>query len=214
MKHLKRIEIMAFVILIPFLLSLLTGCMSSVRKNYFQLSLPVEVKGMPGKKPGPLIERTVLIQPVKMEEIYNDYRLIYRSSPYKLDYYSYNYWVKRPDYVIKDAISDYLVKRGWFTRVFEDLSEGDPQWLLKSTVQVMEEYDTPQYWTAHLKMKIEIRSFKTNEVVGFHSFDRTVPLPRKKVEDLPEGLSKIMKEELEKMLIKLMDLDSEIQHQL
>jgi len=177
---------------------LLQGCTPSHGKRYFQFyMLPGESMNIP--KTG----KIVLVQPVDVDAAYDDYRLVYRLSAYELNYYSYEFWIKKPGTIIRDAIVEYLSRGGSFAKVISLFSEGDPDFLLEAEVEVIEEYDRLDAWFARLKMSIKIKDFKTNEPILVHQFDRKEKLTEKKVEKVPVVLSMILEEELAKVVEQL-----------
>jgi len=186
------------LLFLPILtLILLTGCISSSPgKKYFQLHIddirPDEQKQVMAEKSGKII----LVENVDVEDVYNDYRIVYRTSPYQLNYYSYNFWIKRPGKIIRDAIFTYLTKANIFKKVIFHFAEGDPDYLLKARVDVLEEYDLKQLWYAHLKMEFEIIDFKSGNTLMFYRFDKRKRLSERRVERVPVAVSKILKEEL------------------
>lgn len=174
------------------------GCSASHAKRYFQLyMLPDE--NMPLAK----IPKTLLVQTVETDTAYDDYRIVYKISPYELNYYAYEFWVKNPGGVIRDAICDFLSRAGAFDRVIKTFSEANPDYILEAVVDVIEEYDFPDRWFAHLKMSIKIKDFLTNETILVHRFDRMEKLTEKKVEKVPVVISTILEEELSIMMSHL-----------
>ena len=203
-------KVIRIFLLLPVLILFfsLTGCITSVGKKYYQLHLdnsgpPVTV----GKSDIHSGDKVLLVEAVEVETIYDDYRVVYRRSPYQLNYYSYHFWIKKPGKLVRDSIRDYLSKSNIFKKVIKDYSEGSPDLLLHASVHILEEFDQPGIWFAHLKMDIEIKDFKSNQTVFSHSFDRHRRLPRKKVERLPAAISKILKDELDIAAKKLLQLD-------
>jgi ABC-type uncharacterized transport system auxiliary subunit len=154
------------------------------------------------------LAKTILVQTVEIDPVYDDFRIVYKISPYELNYYPYEFWVKNPGAVVRDAIFEFLANRsssggGTFQKVIQSFSEGNPDYILEATVDIIEEYDYPASWFAHLKMSIRIKDFLTNETVLVHCFDRMEKLSEKKVEQIPIGISKILEEELVIMLSHL-----------
>ncbi|MCX6582175.1 MAG: ABC-type transport auxiliary lipoprotein family protein [Candidatus Aminicenantes bacterium] len=194
----KRFNFILPGICLILLVILLQGCTPSHGKRYFQLAM------LPGENmPQPRVGKIMLVQPVEVDAAYDDYRLVYRLSTYELNYYSYEFWIKKPGTMMRDVITDCLSRGGAFAKVIMLFSEGDPDFLLDSAVEVIEEYDRPDAWFARLKMSIKIKDFKTNEPVLVHQFDRKEKLTEKKVEKVPVVLSMILEEELAKVVEQL-----------
>ncbi|MCK4763441.1 MAG: membrane integrity-associated transporter subunit PqiC [Candidatus Aminicenantes bacterium] len=176
------------------------GCISSSRKQYFQLHMEVSGREAKLHEAEPEWDKTIRIEPVAVEDIYNDYRIVYRTSPYRLNYYSYSFWIKKPGKVVRDALYDYFVKTNIFKKVTFEFVEGDPDYTLSARVNILEEYDLKHVWFAHLKMVIEIKDFKSGETLVFHRFDSRRRLLERKVERVPAAISKILKDELAKVV--------------
>jgi len=179
------------------------GCMSSPMKKYYQIHLENVNMGKSQNIDIKVIDKILLVEKIDIEEIYNDYRLVYRKSPFQLNYYSYKFWIKKPDRVIRDAIVQYLSNKKVFNKVIMEFLEWEPDLIMKVRTNIIEEYDIGENWFAHLSMKFKIIDFKSGEVILIHKFDRKKRLIIKKVDNIPVCLSKILQEELDKMINNL-----------
>jgi ABC-type uncharacterized transport system auxiliary subunit len=176
----------------------LTGCFSAPSKRYFEI-VPTDKDA----QPHPKIDKTLYIEPIRIDPLYDDFRVIFRVSLYELKYYSYVFWAKKPDILFRDAISDYLLIKEGFPRVTLDVLQGDPEIVLRSNVRLVEEIDYPNVWFARLAMDLEFLEFKSGRSLIRHSFDKRLPLLGRKVQELPAVLSGILTDELDIAVRKL-----------
>ncbi len=177
---------------------LLAGCFSTPAKRYFQI-MPIDIN----PAPHPRVERVLYVEPVRVDPLYDDFRVIYRVSPFELKYYSHAFWAKKPDDLFREAMSDYLGAKGGFPKVMIDVLQGDPQIVLRSSVRLLEEIDEPNAWFGRLAMDLEFLEFKTGTSILKHTFDRRLALGARKVQFLPAVLSNILVEELDFAVGKL-----------
>ena len=178
---------------------LLAGCLSSSpSKRYFQIAA-VDTDAQLHSK----IDKALYIEPVRVDPLYDDFRVIYRISAYELRYYSSVYWAKKPGDLIREAIGDNLIRKGGFSRIMLDILQGDPAVILRSNVRFLEEIDNPDFWYGRLAMDLEFLEFKSGTGLVKHSFDRRVPLGARKSGLLPSVLSRILVEELDAAVRKL-----------
>ncbi len=199
----KQIALISRVILVMLGIIIISGCMATTAdKKYYQLYLPPD-SGDAGTPAPPRFDYVLMVEKVEVEDIYNDYRVVYRTSPYQLNYYSYHFWIKKPEKIVRDAITDYLSREKYFKDVITGFSGGMPDLMLKASVHIMEEYDRPEAWLARLKMDIGVKEFKTGKRVLFHSFNRHISMPAKNIVQLPIFISRILKEELDSALKQL-----------
>jgi uncharacterized lipoprotein YmbA len=177
---------------------LLAGCLSSPMKRYFQIvAMDMDAQ------PHPSIGRVLYIEPVRVDPLYDDFRVIYRVSPYELKYYSNVFWAKKPDDLFREAMSDYFLRKAGFARVTTDVLQGDPEIVLRSNVRLIEEIDNPGTWYGRLAMDLEFLEFKSGRSLVNYTFDRKLPLPARKVQFLPAVLSGILVEEMDAAMAKL-----------
>ncbi len=177
---------------------LVAGCLSTPTKRYFQI-VPMDTD----PQPHPLIGKALYIEPVRVDPLYDDFRVIYRVSPYELKYYSNAFWAKKPDNLFREAMSDYFLRKAGFTRVTTDVLQGDPEIVLRSNLRLIEEIDNPEAWFGRLAMDLEFLEFKSGRSIVKHMFNRKLPLPARKAQFLPAVLSGILVEELDTAMGKL-----------
>jgi ABC-type uncharacterized transport system auxiliary subunit len=178
---------------------LLSGCFSSsAAKRYFQI-VPMDKD----VRPHPGIAKVLYVEPVRVDPLYDDFRVIYRVSPYELKYYSSIFWAKKPDALFREAIGDYLGRKEGFTRIMLDVLQGDPEIVLRSSLRLIEEVDMAEVWFGRLAMDLEFLEFKSGRTIVKHSFDRRMPLADRKSQLLPAVLSAILVDELDVAVRKL-----------
>lgn len=181
----------------------LFACMPSHSKRYYQFYM--QPKDAPIRQ-----DKILLVEPVDVAPIYDDYRLVYRLSPHELNYYSYEFWIRMPGLMLREAICDYLRRGDGFEKVIVNYSEADPHWLLKAQVHAVEEIDARDAWQAHLKMTLTVKDFKNDRLLAQHAFDRLETLPEKQVGKLPVVLSQILEQELALLFRKLAPLEKKV----
>ena len=182
------------------LIVLLAGCFSTPSKKYFQI-----VAMGKDALPHPKIDRILYIEPVRVDALYDDFRVIYRVSPYELKYYSSVYWAKKPDGLVREAMRDYIVRKEGFSRVTLDVLEAEPALVLRSTIRIVEEIDNPNVWFGRLAMDLEFLDFKSGAILAGHTFDKRLPLPARRSEFLPAIVSELLAQELDVAVQKLAD---------
>jgi ABC-type uncharacterized transport system auxiliary subunit len=174
------------------------ACFSVPTKRYFEIVAT-------GKDAllHPKVDKVLYIEPVRVDPLYDDFRVIYRVSKFELQYYSYIFWAKKPAGLFRDAMGDYLIEKEGFARVTLDVLQGDPEIVLRSSIRLVEEIDNPKVWFARLAMDLEFLEFKSGKSLLRHSFDRRLPFQVRKVPQFPAVLSRILMEELDIAVRKL-----------
>jgi hypothetical protein len=177
---------------------LLAGCFSTPSKRYFQI-----VAMDKDMEFHPKVGKALYIEPVRIDPLYDDFRVIYRVSPYEIKYYSSVFWASKPDGLVREAIRDYLMRKEGFPHVTLDVLQGEPVITLRSRIRLIEEIDNPTVWFGRLAMDFEFVDFKSGTALVRHAFDKRLPLVARNSSFLPSVISGILVDELDAAVRKL-----------
>jgi ABC-type uncharacterized transport system auxiliary subunit len=189
---------------IGFLLVLLLfglACMSSAPKRYHQLFLPENPE-----LASSAIEKSIFIDRVRTTLFYDNFEIVYRRTPYQLNYYTFDFWAEKPALLVRDTIFDYFKKNKVFSEVFKELDVNEADYRLIADIRAIEEEDQENAWFARLSMEIEVFDYSSGERILTHSFDRRKQLAPMDVSQLPVAISQILEEELIKIIQALSDI--------
>lgn len=153
--------------------------------RYYQLALPAKTE-QPAQDLGALV-----IEPFNAEGAYDDERMVYRSSPYRLDYYDYHRWGAPPGQLVASYLEQVLRKSGKFKSVAADSGE-DNALTLTGRVLALEEVDTSKTtWTGRIALELSARD-PSGKVVWTQHFDESVAMPVQSPEGLAAAISSAM----------------------
>jgi ABC-type uncharacterized transport system auxiliary subunit len=171
--------------------AILWSCMSSPIRKYYQIQLTGSwAEGLQ------TIDRILRVDPVFVDDLYDDFRILYRVSPFEVNFYSYGFWADKPGKLIGDAVSHYLAGKNVFAGVTRTVAGSDPDLVLMARIHVIEEIDETEAWFGRLAMSLEFQEFPSGLTLHVHNFDRTEKMPGKDVAHLPAVISRILEEEL------------------
>lgn len=154
-----------------FLLLLFGGCAKPLVKQYYMLNYQLEeLAERLYEEPYPF---TVRLRPFDVEKVYAKSNIVYRKSPYELEYYSAHHWAVRPTDMLTDLIYTHLEAIALVDAAVRRLDErGNPDYELVGTILAIEEYDSEETWFAHLKMSMSLVRLSDEAVVYNRIFDQ------------------------------------------
>jgi uncharacterized lipoprotein YmbA len=166
-------------------LALLAACGGKVPETrYYQLNAPHEQRA-----PG---EAVVVLEPLETDAAYDDDRIVYRTSPYRLDYYQYHRWTGSPGNMVSDFLARGLQQSGHFRAITRELSDAAPV-VVGGRLIAIEEIDRSKTeWLGRITMEIVVTDSKSGAPVWSQQFDETEPLAEQTPEGLAAALSKAM----------------------
>ncbi len=159
------------ICLLLFILSLL-GCGKVPIKKFYLLNYePDPITDRKSTTPYPCIVR---IKEFNIEKVYSKPQIVYRKSPFELQYYHYQVWAVKPTRMITDIIQKHFATTALVSRVIRRFDEGgqNPDYELTGVIEAIEEYDSENIWFAHIAIRMTLTRLKDNRTIYTRRFDR------------------------------------------
>ena len=137
-------------------------------------------------------ELTLVVEPLTTDPAYDDERIVYRTNPYRLDYYNYHRWSAAPGAMIGNYLEEALERSGQFRAVTRELTSDAPVVLGGRVVAIEEVDQSKTQWLGRLVIELTLTDAKTNRVVWTQQFEETEPVRVQTPEGLARALSVAM----------------------
>lgn len=163
----------------------LAACAGKVPETrYYQLAAPAA-----GPAPAATGELVIAVEPLSADDAYQDERIVYRTSPYRLDYYHYHRWSAAPGVLIAGYLEQALERSGRFRAVVRERG-GDADVVLGGRVIAIEEVDESRArWIGRIALELTLEDARTGEVLWTGELAETEPLAAQSPEGLARALS-------------------------
>ena len=160
--------------------------------RHYTLTVPIpEATAQPA-------QATLLVRPFSANEPYNQERLVYRTSPYQLDFYNYHRWAALPVEQVTDWTRQYLRGAALFAKVYPT-GEGVADFALGGKIRQMDEIDNEQSWEATLSMDFWLTGDDHRNPFWSQSYTATRQTARRN----PAAVAEAMSHNLEDILGRL-----------
>jgi ABC-type uncharacterized transport system auxiliary subunit len=168
------------------LIVVLAACGGKVPETrYYQLASPAKASASDHGA-------VVVLEPLAADAAYDDERMVYRTSPFRLDYYDYHRWAAAPGTMVSDYLANALAATGRFRALPRELTDDAPV-ILGGRVRALEEIDQSKTrWLGHVALTLVLTDAHTGAVVWTRDFDEREPLAAQTPEGLAAALSAAM----------------------
>ncbi|MGE0548155.1 MAG: ABC-type transport auxiliary lipoprotein family protein [Kofleriaceae bacterium] len=181
---LDRYSLTAFITFGALLLLGVTspGCGGSVpATRYYQLAPPAATPGGRG-------DLVIAIEPFETDPGYDDERIVYRTTPYRLDYYQYHRWSASPSVMVASFLEQALERAGRFRAVVRDATEQSPL-VIRGRVLAIEEVDrSATSRVGRIVVELSLVDSRTGSTLWSEQFEEAEPVAQR----TPEGLAKAL----------------------
>lgn len=162
------------------------SCSSAPEIRYYKLAMP-EVEPAANAEPS---LGSIAIEYLSSDAAYDDTRIVYRKSPYRLDYYYYHRWSAPPSVMITDALRQAFVDSGRFSSVAGGFTS-KTELILSGRLVSLEEVDVDEEsWEARLVLDLQLH--RTSD--GALLWSQQIKNKQSVDERNPEGVAKALSE--------------------
>jgi ABC-type uncharacterized transport system auxiliary subunit len=178
--------------LLAALTALLAAQCASVPEKSFYI-LNYEPEALADRRYGGPYPYVIRVKTFDIEEAYARPQIVYRKSPFELQYYFYRVWAVQPEDMFTDLIDKHLTSVGLVSQVVRRFDEGSkPDYELSGTIEALEEYDSDEVWFAHLAFRIRLVRLSDARTVYMRRFDSRKQVFQKSPEYVVRELSRIL----------------------
>lgn len=159
--------------------------------RYYQLAPPTT-------KTGADATVSLAVESLATESAYDDERIVYRLTPYRLDYYNYHRWSAPPGAMVGTFLEQAFAHSGRFRAVIHEGSSNVPATLGGRVVAIEEVDQSKTKWFGRIVIELVLTDSTTNEVLWSQQYEETEPL----AEQTPEGLAHALSTAMQRIASK------------
>lgn len=170
-------------------------------KSYYQISYipqPIDIPG--SQKPYPF---SLEVGRFTVQRIYNNEKIVYRFNPEQLQYYEYEHWAVRPEFMITDIVMKHLDATKLCNRISTEFLDIKPDYRIEGSVDAIEKYDATDIFYAHLAMSFKMVRAIDGQQVWDYSFDQRKQVFQKKMSYTVITLRSIMEAQMDSVVKQL-----------
>ena len=164
------------------LVALTSACGGKLTETrYYQLAQP-DAKPQGGSE-------ILVLEPLATDAAYDDDRIVYRTTPFRLDYYHYHRWTSTPGVMVGNFLEQALESRGSFRAVVRERTPDAPA-VLTGRVLAIEEVDHSRTeWLGRIALELVLSDAHTGAILWTERIDEREPLRQQNPEGLAQALS-------------------------
>jgi ABC-type uncharacterized transport system auxiliary subunit len=153
--------------------ALALGCGGVPEKRFYALANEPEPAGPGG---GPACARTAVVAPLEIAVPYDDDRIVFRTGGHEVKYFSYDFWVGRPQEMFQQLLAQKIERARLFAAVDPQLSSARTHLTVFATIDAIELVATGELIEARLAMTLRLRDDEATRTVWEHAFDTRRPV--------------------------------------
>lgn len=200
-RHIRLALLAATSILVTAPLGCSFGNTKVRTRNYYTVTYPLST--VPVIEDGPRHEASLRIKEFDVDLAYDRQQVVYRYSPYQLEFYNYHSWIAKPHKMLSELVFKHLKHVELFRVVTSNLRDGVPDYELEGLVRAIEEFDSDTEWFAHLAISLRLVERRGGRVVWTYAFDERKKVFNHSVIYVTRALSEIFEEQMARVVAEI-----------
>ncbi len=177
-------------------LLVLAACAAPPEIRYFRVEYPT-----PLSSPNSPLPVTLGVARLSAPEPYRQERIIYRTSPYQVEYYTYGRWESPPIDMVNDRLLEQLGASGRFQRVIPWRRGDASDYRLEARLRRFEEVDEADGWYGLVELEYELLDGDGRSLLR-EVMRQRVRAASRTLEGVVEALSQGLRTGLDEVVVK------------
>lgn len=184
----KQVTFVAAGLVTIFMLSY---CGSVPPTYYYRIDYPFA-----NSQNSSILPHTIGVAQFSADVLYDSDKIVYRNSPYEVQFYHYRRWVAPPKQIVTEKVYQQFRSSGLFQRVVRIPSTFNIDYILRGRITAFEEWDEPQAWFGVVTIEFQLYKTDSSEVVWEQVISEKTPAskqePAEVVQAISESLNKVV----------------------
>lgn len=179
-------------------LGLLANCGSVPQTFYYRVDYQIEDL----RNGNQAIPFTLGISQFDADVLYEGDRIVYRQSPYQVQFYHYRRWIAAPKKIVTEKVLKQYQASGIFANVVSMPAVTKSDYTLKGEIQAFEEWDEGDSWYGLVTIEFKLQNTDL-EIVWKKSLSEKTLIEKKEhieiVKAISRSLHKVVKRSIEEI---------------
>lgn len=150
---------------------LLSQCGGVPPTYYYRIDYPP----LPPAKDAAAIPATVAVGPFSADIPYEGDRIVYRHSPYEVQFYHYRRWIAPPPRIVSEMILTQVRSSKLFQRAVPASERSAADYVLKGHITAFEEWDEHNAWFGNVRITFQLYKTGSDEVLWQNEYGVRTP---------------------------------------
>jgi ABC-type uncharacterized transport system auxiliary subunit len=134
-------------------------------------------------------DAVLVLESFHTDSAYDDDRIVYRTTPFRLDYYQYQRWSSAPGVMIGNYLEQALEHSGKFRSVVREMTPDAPV-ILTGRVLAIEEVDKSKTeWLGRIVLELQLTEARSGASLWTKQIEEIEPMRQQTPEGLAAALS-------------------------
>ncbi len=188
------------IIAVAVITFFLSGCGSVPPTYYYKIDYETA-----SSQNSSVLPVTIGVSQFGADVMYENDKIVYRDSPYEVQFYNYRRWIAQPRKIVTEKIHQQYREAGLFQRVVRIPSTFKIDYILKGRITAFEEWDEGTAWYGVVAIEFQLYDPSTNEIVWENLVSERTAAAKKEPAEVVKAISESLNAVITKSIAQIGD---------
>jgi len=178
---------------------LTVSCGSVPQTYYYRIDYPVDSTNSTNH----VVPFTIGVTQFRADVLYEDDKIVYRESPYEVQYYHYRRWIAPPKKLVTEKVVEQYQTSGIFEKVVKLPAVTKVDYILTGQIQAFEEWDESAEWYGVVSLRFELLDPNTSEIIWERVLSERTRVSKKEPVEVVKAISESLNRVVDKSIIEM-----------
>lgn len=130
---------------------------------------------------------TVGVEAYEAESPYQQEKIVFRTSPYEVNFYEYHRWLRPPTELVTEQVQKLLAISGLFQRVQPYTYESEPDYVLRGRILLFDQWYSDPSSSIQIGIQYQLLHLVQDQVVWSDIIETTASVPTLEIVETVKG---------------------------
>jgi ABC-type uncharacterized transport system auxiliary subunit len=178
-------------------LFLMIGCASVPPTHYYTFQPQIGSSTSPAAPTYPV---TLGVEAYEAETPYQQERIVFRTSPYEVNFYEYHRWLRPPTDLVTEQAQKLLQSSGLFQRVRPYTYESEPDYVIRGRILLFDQWYNGTSSSIQVGIQYQLLDVVPEQVIWSDVIETTVSVPTLDIVDTVKGFETAVHQNIEQAI--------------
>jgi len=182
------------------ILAVLSGCASVPPTHYYTFQ-PISVIGR--ETPSSRYPASIGIEAYEAETPYQQDRIVFRKSPYEVNFYEYHRWLRPPTELVTDQVQKLLKVSGLFQQIQTYTYDSMPDYLLRGRILLFDQWYNGTGSSVQIGIHYQFVEVAQERLLWSDVIETTATVPTLDIVETVKGFESAVQENISQALASI-----------
>jgi len=169
------------------------GCANIPLTHYYTFQPDVEKKAQTASPKYPYV---IAIDIFEADVPYQQDKIVYRMSPYEVNFYEYHKWLRPPEEMVTEQVLKLVSSAGMFRNVHSSAFESYSDYIIRGRIKMFDQWYREGISSVRVQLEYHLIAPQEEQIIWMDTVETTTNVPKLEILETVKGFETALQENI------------------